>query len=225
MDKVRRKLIEPLELALKLLTGEFLRGCEGNPPDLETCTKFLLDASWLLKAKVVGLLPSQVQSEEIGAEVDVLGEQPEDRGGMDANRLFVERSAGAVASLIGSGQWALPRGGQLPGWPPKVGLDREEFFQVCQRVARRLRPIELRNEEGIWRRLFREIARKLFRLRGSITFSQLVGGQNTRRKVAGLLVLLELGRRRRVSLLQNEAFGDILIAPKLGSSKKEEAAV
>lgn len=211
--KVKGKLLEPLGVALKVFTGEFVRQCERGSMDLEMGTQFLLEASWLLKAKVERLLPAHVQGIEEPVDEDEPAFLAGDQDEASASRLFVEKAAGIVGSLISSGQWALPRGMREPDEAPRIAFDSQGFWQACERVRKRVRPIEFTSEEGVWRRLFREIARKLFGLRGIITFSELVGGSTDRRRtVAGLLVVLELGRRRRVSLVQNESFGDIVIA-------------
>lgn len=222
--RVREKLVKPLEVTLSQLTGEFLRLCETRERglELEEATQFVVEASRLLRLKVQDLLPQDKAGleDEQGGAIEAAGFEENEESACAVRDETTERAADVLGKLIARQRGSLARG--CSPWPEGLSplsrrvevryLDREEFCRTTSHLVHKLSPLVFNSDRSSWRKLFKELARRLFGVRTVLTFRQFVGsGEDTRRPVAGLLLALELNRRRKIVLEQQRTFGEILM--------------
>ncbi|HHV78129.1 MAG TPA: hypothetical protein GXX40_00705 [Firmicutes bacterium] len=232
LAKVRDGLAKPLEIALSSITRQFVRSCSGRftESELDEATQFVVEAARVLRLKVVSLLPRTGEGAKGGdaEETSALSENgsggPEDIAAKAAP--FIERGVSVLKSLIAGQRGVLARG--CEPWPVELQvlprravqpcLGMEEFRRVSLHMSHKLFPLVFHNDYPLWRKLFIELARKLLGSRKAITFRDFVGHyDDVRRPVAGLLLALELNRRRKIVLKQREAFGEIVICKRVQS--------
>lgn len=191
--------------------------------DLELATEFLMVAATLLEIKAQGLLPSDEDAEE--------EELPPD----EVRRLLIERlleykqfknaSAEFAAKLEAAGRF-MPRCAgveeQFAGFLPDFleGVSVEDlallFVSLCEVPAYlpleavHIQPLRPQVEKYV------EILKQKLLSLGKSSFAELTRGFSRSEAVASFLAVLELHKQGELRVVQDEAFGEIVVVPLAG---------
>lgn len=207
--------------------------------DLDVASDFLLVASTLLDIKAASLVPDEPARGRAGAgdEDDELPELgPDEAREVLIARLIAYkqfRSAGAAlgARMEAEGRMHPRTVGPDPeflGLMPDYleGITLRSLAVICADLDSRRETFLLEAEHIAPRRLPVALTiasvDRLVRRRGSVTFSELVDGQDDPENVvANFLAILELYKRGLVRLRQDELFGDIGVTHVEGAAPYE----
>lgn len=220
---VERRELEPAEVSVADVTAQYrVQLASGEQINLDAASEVLVTLARLLAFKARSLLPADAPAAgEPGPEAGEV-EQPASLRALAEDCRFVRIRAQALAGLA-EGQAlrfrrppyaALSGAVQLPEWSP-VSEDlspvelSEAFRRAWTKHRRRARFIP-GQPLGIRRRMA-EVLRVL-RAGGEALFSALCRRARSRAEiVVTFLALLELVRRRRITLTQPEPFADLAI--------------
>lgn len=220
---VARQKVDVSAISITEVTDQYLEYVERmHELDLDVASDFLLVAATLLEIKAASLLPTEEQY--IGEDIDDLS--PEEARELLLARLLVYKQfknvAAELAARMESVSHMHPRQAGLEG--PFVGLmpdylegltlrglavicadlvhRREVFLLQAEHVAAAPISLELHTES-----VSRALARS-----GKVCFSELLGmDPSPEVLVVTFLAILELYKRGRVELRQDELFDDIVV--------------
>lgn len=197
--------------------------------DLDVASDFLLVASTLLEMKAASLVPNDMPRRQFDDDDD---EDLQDLSPEEAREVLIERliaykqfrnAAMALASRMEAEACMEPRtAGPDPeflGLMPDYleGISLRSLAVICADLDSRRETLLLESEHVAPRRLPIALTvatvDRIARTRGSVTFSELLDGQESAENVvATFLAILELYKRGAVVLSQSETFGEIDIA-------------
>ncbi|MBW6467772.1 MAG: segregation/condensation protein A [Coriobacteriia bacterium] len=220
---VARQKVDVSAISITEVTDQYLAYIESmHELDLDVASDFLLVAATLLEIKAASLLPKEEQY--IGEDIDDLS--PEEARELLVTRLLAYKQfknvAAELAARMESVSHMHPRQAGLE--EPFVGLmpdylegltlrglavicadllhKREVFLLQAEHVAAAPISLELHTES---------VSRTLARA-GTVRFSELLGADPTPEVlVVTFLAILELYKRGRVQLRQDELFDDIVV--------------
>ncbi|MEW5933524.1 MAG: segregation/condensation protein A [Bacillota bacterium] len=179
--------------------------------DLDAAAEFVLMAATLLEIKARLLLPRPPLSPEV-EESDPRRELVE--------RLVVyrqfKRAAAHLAELMERQARCFPRGGRVPPGEPVPGdLDLSRLVETLRGLLKRKPPVlEMARRRLSVRQKMRQIMWHVRRNPAGVRFASLLGRVVVREEVVvTFLALLELLRQRRVTVRQEQLFGEIFIFP------------
>ena len=229
LQLVSRQRVTIGSISISEVASQYLEEVERmRDLDLDVASDFVLVASTLLDIKAASLIPD----EPVGSRDDDLDEEDADLEGLSPDearevliaRLIAYKQFRSAASALGARAEAesrmVPRTvgadpeflGLMPDYLEGITLrslavicadidsQRETFLLEAEHVAPRRVPVAL------------TIAAvdRLLRGRGSVTFSDLLDGQDSPEVVvANFLAILELYKRGLVDVRQSELFGEI----------------
>lgn len=196
--------------------------------DLDVASDFLLVASTLLDMKAASLVPSDVPrvQQEVDEE-DLADLTPEEaREVLIARLIAYKQFRNAAMALAGRMEAESLMEPRTAGPDPEFlnlmpdyleGISLRSLAVICADLASRRESLLLEAEHVAPKRLPIALTvatvDRLTRTHPSLTFSELLDGQNTAEAVvATFLAILELFKRGSVVLSQSEVFGEIDIA-------------
>lgn len=191
--------------------------------DLEVASDFVLVASTLLELKAASLMPQEDGVSREGDE-DLEALSPQEMRDVLVARLLAYRqfknAAAALAGRMRAQALVHPRtagpGEEFSGLAPDylAGVSLESLARACARLDGRRERVLLESEHIAPRRMPLETRVQQVdaevRARRHLTFTELVGqGATVEQRVVSLLALLELSKRRKLTMEQPELFGEI----------------
>lgn len=229
LQLVSRQRVTIGSISISEVASQYLEEVERmRDLDLDVASDFVLVASTLLDIKAASLIPD----EPIASRADDLDEEDADLEGLSPDearevliaRLIAYKQFRSAASALGARAEAesrmVPRTvgadpeflGLMPDYLEGITLrslavicadidsQRETFLLEAEHVAPRRVPVALTIAS----------VDRLVRGRGSVTFSDLLDGQDSPEVVvANFLAILELYKRGLVDVRQSELFGEI----------------
>lgn len=180
--------------------------------DLDGAAEFVVMAATLLEIKARMLLPRPPVSADGKEEPDPRQELVER---LVLYRQF-KRAAAHLAELIAHQARRYVRGGRFaPGEAPPGELSPARLLEALRSLLKDRAPVmEVARRRLTVRQKMREILWRLHRHPGGLRFGSLVGnGPGREELVVTFLALLELLRLRRVTVRQEELFGEIFVFP------------
>ena len=215
---LERDKLDIADISVSLIADQYMEVLHHNF-DMEIASEFLVMASTLLHLKSRRLLPKEEKVEEEISEEELI------------RRLTEYRRFKNIAPEIGKlyDHWSkacykMPESLHFPKVYLPVDIDMQEFQDVYAEIV--ARNIEKKNdnrqkmerilkvEKVSIRDKMKQIVTKLIRKTKS-TFAEIFDKKQSTRmeRVTGFLALLELDRRKRVSVRQEKLFGEIEILP------------
>lgn len=215
---LERNKLDIADISVSLIADQYMEVLHNNF-DMEIASEFLVMASTLLHLKSRRLLPKEEKVEEEISEEELI------------RRLTEYRRFKNIAPEIGKlyDHWSrayykMPESLHFPRVYLPVEIDMQEFHDVYAEIV--ARNIEKKNdnrqkmerilkvEKVSIRDKMKQIVTKLIRKTKS-TFAEIFDRKQSTRmeRVTGFLALLELDRRKRVSVRQDKLFGEIEILP------------
>ena len=215
---LERNKLDIADISVSLIADQYMEVLHHNF-DMEIASEFLVMASTLLHLKSRRLLPKEEKVEEEISEEELI------------RRLTEYRRFKNIAPEIGKlyDHWSkacykMPESLHFPKVYLPVDIDMQEFQDVYAEIV--ARNIEKKNdnrqkmerilkvEKVSIRDKMKQIVTKLIRKTKS-TFAEIFDKKQSTRmeRVTGFLALLELDRRKRVSVRQEKLFGEIEILP------------
>ena len=215
---LERNKLDIADISVSLIADQYMEVLHHNF-DMEIASEFLVMASTLLHLKSRRLLPKEEKVEEEISEEELI------------RRLTEYRRFKNIAPEIGKlyDHWSkacykMPEALHFPKIYLPVDIDMQEFQDVYAEIV--ARNIEKKNdnrqkmerilkvEKVSIRDKMKQIVTKLIRKTKS-TFAEIFDKKQSTRmeRVTGFLALLELDRRKRVSVRQDKLFGEIEILP------------
>lgn len=195
--------------------------------DLDVASDFLLVASTLLDMKAASLVPDEGPRRRAADDVDE--DDLADLSPEQAREVLIERLIAykqfrnAAASLAGRYEAEALMEPRTAGADPEFmnlmpdyleGITLRSLAVICADLDSRRESLLLEAEHVAPRRmpiaLTVAAVDRLTRTRGSLTFSELLDGQDTPEAVVAMfLAILELFKRGSITLAQSELFGEI----------------
>ncbi len=215
---LERNKLDIADVSVSLIADQYMEVLHNNF-DMEIASEFLVMATTLLHLKSRRLLPKEEKVEEEVSEEELI------------RRLTEYRRFKNIAPEIGNlyAYWSksfykMPEELHFPRVYKPVQIDMQEFRAVYAEIE--ARNIEKKNdnrqkmerilkvEKVSIRDKMKQIVHKLIRKTKS-TFAEIFDRKRSSRmeRVTGFLALLELDRRKRVTVRQEELFGEIEIIP------------
>ena len=215
---LERNKLDIADISVSLIADQYMEVLHHNF-DMEIASEFLVMASTLLHLKSRRLLPKEEKVEEEISEEELI------------RRLTEYRRFKNIAPEIGKlyDHWSkacykMPEALHFPKVYLPVDIDMQEFQDIYAEIV--ARNIEKKNdnrqkmerilkvEKVSIRDKMKQIVTKLIRKTKS-TFAEIFDKKQSTRmeRVTGFLALLELDRRKRVSVRQDKLFGEIEILP------------
>lgn len=215
---LERNKLDIADISVSLIADQYMEVLHHNF-DMEIASEFLVMASTLLHLKSRRLLPKEEKVEEEISEEELI------------RRLTEYRRFKNIAPEIGKlyDHWSkacykMPEALHFPKVYLPVDIDMQEFQDVYAEIV--ARNIEKKNdnrqkmerilkvEKVSIRDKMKQIVTRLIRKTKS-TFAEIFDKKQSTRmeRVTGFLALLELDRRKRVSVRQDKLFGEIEILP------------
>ena len=215
---LERNKLDIADISVSLIADQYMEVLHHNF-DMEIASEFLVMASTLLHLKSRRLLPKEEKVEEEISEEELI------------RRLTEYRRFKNIAPEIGKlyDHWSkacykMPEALHFPKVYLPVDIDMQEFQDIYAEIV--ARNIEKKNdnrqkmerilkvEKVSIRDKMKQIVTKLIRKTKS-TFAEIFDKKKSTRmeRVTGFLALLELDRRKRVSVRQENLFGEIEILP------------
>ncbi len=215
---LERNKLDIADISVSLIADQYLEVLHSNF-DMEIASEFLVMATTLLHLKSRRLLPKEEKVEEEVSEEELI------------RRLTEYRRFKNIAPEIGNlyDYWSksfykMPENLHFPRVYIPVQIDMGEFCAVYAEIE--ARNIEKKNdnrqkmerilkvEKVSIRDKMKQIVHKLIRKTKS-TFAEIFDKKSSSRmeRVTGFLALLELDRRKRVTVCQEKLFGEIEIIP------------
>ena len=196
--------------------------------DLDVASDFLLVASTLLDMKAASLVPSDLvrrrPADDDDEDDDLADLSPEQAREVLIERLIAYKQfRNAAAALAGRYEAEALMEPRTAGADPEFlnlmpdyleGISLRSLAVICADLDSRRESLLLEAEHVAPRRLPIALTvaavDRLTRARGSLTFTELLDGQDTPEAVvATFLAILELFKRGAVTLVQSELFGEI----------------
>lgn len=221
---VSRQKVDIGSIAISEIADQYLAEIERmRKVDLDIASDFLLVAATLLEMKAASLIPEE--EPEISEDLDELtSTQMRD---VLVGRLLEYKKFKSAACALGSRFEAQGRMHVRPFGPDRSlltlmpdylrGTTPDDLGRLCAQCFSR-RDVFLLESEHIARRVISleervEFIRERVRGAGKTSFSELIAGDgdDSATVVVTFLALLELFKRRQVSLVQDQLFGDIAI--------------
>ena len=215
---LERNKLDIADISVSLIADQYMEILHNNF-DMEIASEFLVMASTLLHLKSRRLLPKEEKVEEEISEEELI------------RRLTEYRRFKNIAPEIGKlyDHWSrsyykMPEPLHFPRVYLPVEIDMQEFNDVYAEIV--ARNVEKKNdnrqkmerilkvEKVSIRDKMKQIVTKLIKKTKS-TFAEIFDRKQSTRmeRVTGFLALLELDRRKRVSVRQDKLFGEIEILP------------
>ena len=215
---LERNKLDIADISVSMIADQYMDVLHQNF-DMEIASEFLVMASTLLHLKSRRLLPKEEKVEEEISEEELI------------RRLTEYRRFKNIAPEIGKlyDHWSqsyykMPEPLHFPRVYLPVEIDMQEFNDVYAEIV--ARNVEKKNdnrqkmerilkvEKVSIRDKMKQIVTKLIRKTKS-TFAEIFDKKQSTRmeRVTGFLALLELDRRKRVSVRQEKLFGEIEIIP------------
>ena len=215
---LERNKLDIADISVSMIADQYMDVLHNNF-DMEIASEFLVMASTLLHLKSRRLLPKEEKVEEEISEEELI------------RRLTEYRRFKNIAPEIGKlyDHWSqsyykMPEPLHFPRVYLPVEIDMQEFNDVYAEIV--ARNVEKKNdnrqkmerilkvEKVSIRDKMKQIVTKLIRKTKS-TFAEIFDKKQSTRmeRVTGFLALLELDRRKRVSVRQEKLFGEIEIIP------------
>lgn len=215
---LERNKLDIADISVSLIADQYLEVLRNNF-DMEIASEFLVMATTLLHLKSRRLLPKEEKVEEEVSEEELI------------RRLTEYRRFKNIAPEIGNlyDYWSksfykMPENLHFPRVYIPVQIDMGEFCAIYAEIE--ARNIEKKNdnrqkmerilkvEKVSIRDKMKQIVHKLIRKTKS-TFAEIFDKKSSSRmeRVTGFLALLELDRRKRVTVCQEKLFGEIEIIP------------
>lgn len=215
---LERNKLDIADVSVSLIADQYMEVLHNNF-DMEIASEFLVMATTLLHLKSRRLLPKEEKVDEEVSEEELI------------RRLTEYRRFKNIAPEIGNlyeywsrAYYKMPEELHFPRVYMPVQIDMQEFRDVYAEIE--ARNIEKKNdnrqkmerilkvEKVSIRDKMKQIVHRLIRKTKS-TFAEIFDRKRSTRmeRVTGFLALLELDRRKRVTVRQEELFGDIEIIP------------
>lgn len=215
---LERNKLDIADISVSLIADQYLEVLRNNF-DMEIASEFLVMATTLLHLKSRRLLPKEEKVEEEISEEELI------------RRLTEYRRFKNIAPEIGNlydywskSYYKMPENLHFPRVYTPVQIDMGEFYTVYAEIEARNLEKKNDNRQKMERILkvekvsirdkMKQIVRKLIRKTKS-TFAEIFDKKSSSRmeRVTGFLALLELDRRKRVTVHQEKLFGEIEIIP------------
>lgn len=215
---LERNKLDIADISVSLITDQYMEILHNNF-DMEIASEFLVMASTLLHLKSRRLLPKEEKAEEEVSEEELIRRLTEYRRFKN-----IAPEIGKLYEYWSKSFYKMPENLNFPRVYTPVDIDMQVFVGVYREIE--ARNLEKRNdnrqkmerilkvEKVSIRDKMRQIVSKLIRKTKS-TFAEIFDRKRSSRmeRVTGFLALLELDRRKRVSVRQDKLFGEIEIIP------------
>lgn len=224
---VTRQKVDIGAVSVAQIADQYLAEVERmGEVDLEVASDFVLVASTLLELKAASLMPAEAAPADEGDDELASLAPQEMRDVLVARLLAYRQFRGAAAALAGRmrAQGRMhPRtagpGPEFAGLAPDylAGVPLERLARIAAGFAGRRERVLLESEHIAPARMPLETRVEqvdaLVRARRELTFDELVGpGASVELRVVSLLALLELAKRHKLTLEQDELFGQIRVS-------------
>lgn len=212
---IKKNELNIYDIPIAEITDQYLQYVElMRSLNLDLAGEYLLLAATLLHIKSRLLLPTQEYEEdtEDDPRLELVEQLVTYQACREAAHLLDSRpQLGREVFVKGARESAAGEETHPIAWE-EVGLF--ELIDAFQRIVSRLKPaevMEIQGETVTLRQKIEEIIALMTRV-GSMSFEELIGGQESRRhKIYTFLALLELVRRRVIYAVQDAPFSSICI--------------
>ncbi len=215
---LERNKLDIADVSVSLIADQYMEVLHNNF-DMEIASEFLVMATTLLHLKSRRLLPKEEKVEEEVSEEELIRRLTEYRRFKN-----IAPEIGNLYAYWSKAYYKMPEELHFPRVYKPVQIDMQEFSAVYAEIE--ARNIEKKNdnrqkmerilkvEKVSIRDKMMQIVHRLIRKTKS-TFAEIFDRKRSSRmeRVTGFLALLELDRRKRVTVRQEELFGEIEIIP------------
>lgn len=215
---LERNKLDIADVSVSLIADQYMEVLHNNF-DMEIASEFLVMATTLLHLKSRRLLPKEEKVEEEVSEEELIRRLTEYRRFKN-----IAPEIGILYDYWSKAYYKMPEELHFPRVYKPVQIDMQEFSAVYAEIE--ARNIEKKNdnrqkmerilkvEKVSIRDKMKQIVHRLIRKTKS-TFAEIFDRKRSSRmeRVTGFLALLELDRRKRVTVRQEELFGEIEIIP------------
>lgn len=229
---IREHRVDILDIPIALIAEKYLEHLERmRSIDLDIAGEFLVMASTLLHLKSRMLLPREDQ--DSGVQPLEPARDPGDPRRELVRRLLEYQKYRRAAEQLGANDIldrnVFPRrviAEKVPLGPEEIGLQEVSIYRLIEALDRILERLEPKAHHDIVRERL-SLSEAMVQVAGlvaatgpggSLEFTELFAGLRTRAQVVILFIaLLEMAKRRFVTLAQDEAFGSIRVKARGGA--------
>lgn len=227
---VARQKVDIGTVSVSDVTDQFLAEVQRlQDMDLDVASDFVVVASALLEIKAASLVPHEEARGSASSDIEGLDEEsltPDQLREALVDRLMIYRQFKSAALVLQARGTAQARMHSRTAGPDPDMVDvmpdylkdvtLEQIAQACARLVGRKERLLLESEHIAARRIPLEDrvdqVRGTLKTRTTMTFEELVETDpSVQNRVVSLLALLELNKRRQLTLEQRELFGAITI--------------
>ncbi len=215
---LERNKLDIADISVSLIADQYMDVLHHNF-DMEIASEFLVMATTLLHLKSRRLLPKEEKAEEEISEEELIRRLTEYRRFKN-----IAPEIGRLYECWSKSYYKMPENLHFPRVYAPVDIDMTEFVAVYDEIETRNAEKKNDNRQKMERILkvekvsirdkMKQIVHKLIRKTKS-TFAEIFDRNRTSKmeQVTGFLALLELDRRKRVTVKQERLFGEIEILP------------